>query len=225
MHLVILHKEVCMRKNEFFRNNFKNYIGEIITSGFLMMALTGCACTDNRRPDANKKTNAKDTDSLAMMTEAEARMTNVKEAIAIVHSLTNEAISGKIVFVKEGNGIRIVGDVLGLKPGKHGFHVHEHGDCGGKDGAAAGGHFNPTKTKHGGPDSLERHVGDLGNLVANERGEAHYDRVDTMISFEGENSILGRSIIIHADPDDYVTQPTGNSGARIACGIVEAVRQ
>jgi Cu-Zn family superoxide dismutase len=128
-----------------------------------------------------------------------------------------------VTFTKVPGGINIVADVDGLKPGKHGFHVHEHGDCSGTDGMKAGGHFNPTNSKHGGPDSPERHVGDFGNLEADENGHAHYERVDKLITFEGTNSILGKSIIIHADPDDYVTQPTGNAGARIGCGKIEAV--
>jgi Cu-Zn family superoxide dismutase len=117
-----------------------------------------------------------------------------------------------------------VADVDGLSPGKHGFHVHEFGDCSG-DGSATGSHFNPTNSKHGGPDSRERHVGDLGNLVADETGYAHYERVDKIISLEGENSILGRSIVIHADPDDYTTQPTGASGTKIACGVIEPIEK
>jgi Cu-Zn family superoxide dismutase len=125
-----------------------------------------------------------------------------------------------VTFTKVKGGVQIIADIDGLTPGKHGFHVHEFGDCG-KNGDAAGAHFNPTNQKHGGPDSPERHVGDFGNLEANSHGHAHYERIDKLIQLEGKNSIIGRSIMIHADEDDFTTQPTGASGARIGCGVIE----
>lgn len=146
----------------------------------------------------------------------------MKRAVAIIKPIKGNQVQGKVTFKKVADGIRIVAEIDGLTPGKHGFHIHEFGDCGGEDGAAAGAHFNPTNQKHGGPDSEERHVGDLGNLVADEKGHAHYERVDKVISFEGNNSIIGRSVIIHADADDYKSQPAGASGAKIACGVIEA---
>jgi superoxide dismutase, Cu-Zn family len=186
--------------------------------------LSACACTDNRKPRAEETNKKKySTDQIALVEEADTKQKEITKAIVHVHPVGDKPVKGIIEFTKVPQGIAIVADVQGLAPGKHGFHVHEHGDCGGTAGSAAGGHFNPTNTKHGGPDSPERHVGDLGNLLADENGIAHYERVDTLISFEGSNSIIGRSIIIHADPDDYVTQPTGNSGARIGCGMIEAV--
>jgi len=145
----------------------------------------------------------------------------VTTAKVTLNSTEGNHVSGTVIFTAVEGGIKIVADVKNLTPGKHGFHVHEHGDCSAADGSSAGGHFNPTKTKHGGPDSPERHVGDFGNLVANEKGEAHYERIDHVISLNGPNSIVGKSIIIHAGEDDLTTQPTGNSGARIACGLIE----
>jgi Cu-Zn family superoxide dismutase len=103
--------------------------------------------------------------------------------------------------------------------GKHGFHVHEFGDCSMADGVCAGGHFNPTGSPHGSPDAAKRHVGDFGNLTADESGKATYKRVDKLITFSGPNSIIGRSIIVHAAPDDF-SQPSGNAGARIGCGVI-----
>ena len=141
--------------------------------------------------------------------------------MAHIHGFQDQKIAGVVTFKKVPEGIEIVADVYGLKPGKHGFHVHEHGDCSGTDGMKAGGHFDPTNSKHGGPDSPERHVGDFGNLDADQKGHAHYERVDKLIAFEGPNSILDRSVMIHADPDDLVSQPSGNSGPRIACGKIE----
>lgn len=148
----------------------------------------------------------------------------VHKAIAIVHPTKGHNVGGKIEFITENGGVRIVADIQGLKPGKHGFHAHEHGDCSAPDASSAGGHYNPTNKKHGGPDSPERHVGDFGNLEADENGIAHYDRLDKVIELNGKYSIIGKSIIIHADADDFVSQPTGNSGARVACGLIEAVQ-
>lgn len=132
-------------------------------------------------------------------------------------------LSGTVTFTVVPEGVLVEADLDGLKPGKHGFHVHEHGDCSAPDASSAGGHFNPTNSKHGGPDSPERHVGDLGNLEADQDGHAHYSRVDKLIKLDGPNSIIGKSIIVHADPDDLTSQPAGNAGARIACGKIEAV--
>jgi Cu-Zn family superoxide dismutase len=202
----------------------KSLLSHFLSSSLLALIVTSCACTDNRKPEAQANQDKSNTNQeVAQATTLPSARRSVRQALAKVKPYQDQQISGDVVFTKVPGGIRIVADVDGLKPGKHGFHVHEHGDCSGTDGMKAGGHFNPTNSKHGGPDSPERHVGDFGNLEADENGHAHYDRIDTLISFEGENSILDRSIIIHADPDDYVTQPTGNSGPRIACGKIEPV--
>lgn len=202
----------------------KFLINRFLFLGALTMGLTSCACSDNRKPEVKDKDN-RNNNQAAMLGEVSSPQVKVTKAVANVKSLGDHHINGVVEFILVQGGIKVIGDVEGLTPGKHGFHVHEHGDCGGKEGAAAGGHFNPTNSKHGGPDSEERHVGDLGNFEANDKGFAHYERVDTLIALEGPHSIIGRSIIIHADPDDYTTQPTGASGARVACGIIEAVAE
>lgn len=148
----------------------------------------------------------------------------VKKAEAKVSPTTGNKVKGLVTFEALDKGVRIVADFEGLTPGLHGFHVHEKGDCSAHDASSAGGHFNPTGKKHGGPDDLDRHVGDFGNVEANADGKAHYERIDMIVSLEGENSIVDKSIVIHADPDDLKSQPTGNSGARIGCGVIEAVK-
>ena len=204
----------------------KSFLSCFVSSSLLTLAFTSCACTDNRKPQVKHDQDPKNTSQeIAQVTDLATAKGEVHKAVAKVHPLGDHQVSGIVTFTKVPEGIKIVADVQGLKPGKHGFHVHEHGDCSGMDGMKAGGHFNPTNSQHGGPDSKERHVGDFGNLEADERGRAYYERIDNLISFEGPNSILERSIIIHADPDDFVTQPTGNSGPRIACAKVEAVKQ
>lgn len=153
--------------------------------------------------------------------ETHKEIKNVTRAFVDVKPTKNNKVQGKVQFIAEEGGVRIIADIEGLTPGKHGFHVHEHGDCSAPDGSSAGGHFNPTNKKHGSPDSAERHVGDFGNLEANASGDAHYSRLDTVIQLNGPESIVGKSIVIHADPDDLTSQPAGNSGVRIACGQIE----
>jgi len=200
-----------------------------LSSSLLAFAMTSCHCTDYRKPEAkNGKGNQDKAEDVAQVItlespKRESSKTSVTKAVAEIHPYQDNKISGVVTFTEVEGGIKIVAKVHGLKSGKHGFHVHEHGDCSGTDGMAAGGHFNPTSSKHGGPDSLERHVGDFGNLEADSEGYAFYERIDKLIAFKGKNSILEKSVIIHADPDDFVTQPTGNSGPRIACGKIEAV--
>lgn len=131
------------------------------------------------------------------------------------------AVAGVVTFVDTGNGVAIEARVSGLTPGKHGFHIHEVGDCTG-DFSGAGGHFNPDARNHAGPDAMLRHNGDLGNLLANEAGDAMITMLSRNITIDnGKTGILGRSVIVHASEDDLATQPTGNSGARIGCGVIE----
>jgi Cu-Zn family superoxide dismutase len=114
-----------------------------------------------------------------------------------------------------------MGRVSGLKPNQeHGFHVHEKGDCSSGDGMSAGGHFNPTGKPHGRPGA-EHHAGDLPALKADASGRAVFRfRIPGNILAAGPRDFAGKSVIVHAMPDDYTTQPTGNSGARLACGVI-----
>ncbi|XP_077302903.1 superoxide dismutase 1 [Arctopsyche grandis] len=137
-------------------------------------------------------------------------------------------VSGTVYFEQEGAGkpVVVTGDVVGLKKGNHGFHIHEFGDntngC-----TSAGPHFNPLKKEHGGPDATVRHVGDLGNIVASaDDGTTAVNINDSLISLQGDMSIIGRTLVVHADPDDFgkggheLSKTTGNAGARIACGVI-----
>jgi Cu-Zn family superoxide dismutase len=131
---------------------------------------------------------------------------------------------GEATFEQVGDKVRVVVFVQGLKPGQeHGLHIHEAGDCSSGDGMSAKGHFNPHGKPHGNPASAERHAGDLPSLKANKAGRANVQvDVDGITVTPGPASIIGRGLIVHADPDDYKTQPTGNAGARIACGVIQA---
>ncbi len=141
-------------------------------------------------------------------------------AIAVLNPTAGNNVSGTITFAKVENGIKVVATVSGLTEGKHGFHIHQYGDCSGADGKTAGGHFNPTAMKHSAPTDSIRHVGDIGNIVADADGNATLEWVDSHMTFEGASSIIGRGVIIHAGEDDLTSQPTGAAGARVACGVI-----
>ena len=145
---------------------------------------------------------------------------DVTRAVAVLIPTEGNEVTGTINFIKMDSGIRVIADITGLEPGKHGFHIHQYGNCSALDGTSAGGHFNPFDKPHGAPTDAERHVGDLGNVIANEGPVAHYERIDGILSFDGKESIIGRSVILHAGEDDYKTQPTGNAGERVACGVI-----
>ncbi len=148
----------------------------------------------------------------------------VKEAVAVLHPTAGNNVEGELRFAGVGeNAVRISGTVRNLSPGRHGFHIHEYGDCSADDAKSAGGHFNPFDKPHGAPDDQERHVGDLGNIVADSTGTAQIDMTDSLLSFEGEASIIGRAVVVHLKEDDLESQPTGAAGARQACGVIGIV--
>ena len=135
---------------------------------------------------------------------------------------THKDVKGRLVFHEVEGGVHVVGEIGGLTPGKHGFHIHQKGDLSDPKLASAGGHFNPGGVKHGGPNTEERHAGDWGNIEANEKGVAKVDGTFKGVSLNGEkNGIMGRSVIVHAGEDDLKTDPSGNSGDRIAGGVIE----
>lgn len=150
----------------------------------------------------------------------------ITELVSVLHPTAGNTVNGVVRFFETDQGVRVIAEVYDLAPNTtHGFHIHEYGDCSALDGTTAGGHFNPQDAPHGGPDSEERHVGDLGNITVDENGFAELDITDQMISFEGTNNIIGRGIIIHAGEDDLETQPTGAAGERLACGVIGIAQQ
>jgi Cu-Zn family superoxide dismutase len=131
---------------------------------------------------------------------------------------------GEVTFEQAGDKVRVVANVVGLKPNQeYGFHIHEVGDCSSGDGMSAKGHFNPYGKPHGHYGGMERHAGDMPNLKADAKGRARINvEVDTITVKPGPASIVGRGLIVHASPDDYKSQPTGNAGARLACAVIQA---
>jgi Cu-Zn family superoxide dismutase len=148
-----------------------------------------------------------------------------KKAVAVLHPTAGNNVQGIVTFTEAENGVRVVAKLTGVPAGKHGFHIHEYGDCSAPDATSAGGHFNPTGMAHAGPTSEKRHVGDLGNILADEQGNAQLDYLDSHLTMNGANSIIGRGLILHAQPDDFTTQPTGAAGARIACGVIGVAKE
>lgn len=143
--------------------------------------------------------------------------TGTSGAEAVLKATQGNSVAGTVVFRQEGNTLVVMTQASGLAPGAHGFHVHEIGDCSAPDASSAGDHFNPTGKPHGNPANAERHAGDLPQLIADAKGNVR--QMDRLTGVSASD-FVGRSVIVHAGPDDYKTQPTGNSGARIACGVI-----
>lgn len=136
------------------------------------------------------------------------------------------SIYGSVLFTQSGDKVLVKVDLLGLKPNsEHGFHVHEKGDCSSGDGMSTGGHFNPTSSPHGAHgQGAAHHSGDLPSLKADADGNAKMTFESSTISIDsGVSNIVGRGLIVHRDPDDYKTQPTGNSGPRLACAVINKI--
>jgi Cu-Zn family superoxide dismutase len=144
-------------------------------------------------------------------------------AIAMLEPTKGNETAGTIEFRQQGNKLQVVANVTGLAPNQeHGFHVHETGDCSSGDGMSTGGHFNPDGKPHG-PQNAPHHAGDMPSLKADANGNAKATFVlDDVTVAPGPKSVVGRGLIVHKDPDDYKTQPTGNAGARIACAVIRA---
>jgi superoxide dismutase, Cu-Zn family len=145
---------------------------------------------------------------------------NITFAVAKIIPTEGNKATGLVTFTIENNTMHVKGTITGLKPGKHGFHIHEFGDLTKNDGTSAGGHFNPDKEMHAALTSEHRHEGDLGNLEAGKDGIATIDIMDSLLSFSGNTNIIGRGLAVHEKEDDFQTQPTGNSGTRIGVGVI-----
>src|SRR5690606_7007848 len=139
-----------------------------------------------------------------------------------LQSAEGQSVAGTLTFASSADGVTVSGEISGLTPGKHGFHVHEKGECAPPDFTSAGGHFNPTHKDHGAPADEQRHAGDLGNLEVGSDGKVQVQATltDVTLAEGGENSLLGKAIVVHAGEDDLKTQPSGDSGARVACGVI-----
>ncbi len=146
-------------------------------------------------------------------------------AMAGLQPTTGQTAKGMVHFSDVGEGnVEVQIDLTGVPPGVHGFHIHEKGDCG-NNANNAGGHFNPTGMVHGAPDAVSHHAGDFGNVTADANGEVHTRFTTHSISLKsgGSTNPVGRAVVLHERADDLVSQPSGNAGARIACGVIETM--
>jgi Cu-Zn family superoxide dismutase len=143
-------------------------------------------------------------------------------ASAALMATKGSTVTGSVQFTQKGSVVLVTGEVRGLAPHtEHGFHVHEKGDCSSGDGLSAGGHFNPNGKAHGSHDVSEHHTGDLPSLKADASGTARVSFESTTLSVgSGITDVTGRGLIVHRDPDDFKTQPTGNAGPRLACAVI-----
>ncbi len=146
-------------------------------------------------------------------------------AVAQLESRSGSEATGQLELTAGPNGVSITGEIAGLNAGaEHGFHVHETGDCSAPDASSAGGHFNPDNAQHGPPTvaQSERHLGDLGNIAADENGRSAITAAieGATLRDGGLNDLIGKAVVVHANRDDYVSQPSGDAGARIACGVI-----
>lgn len=152
----------------------------------------------------------------------EAASAPAEYAEAEILPTEGQTTGGLIKLTRAGEGVRIEGTVTGLEPGAHGFHIHEKGDCSAPDASSAGGHFEPADDPHGAPEDPpdQHHLGDFGNITAGENGEAEVNITDPELTMSGPDSIIGKAIVVHAGRDDLESQPSGDAGARIGCGVI-----
>ncbi len=189
--------------------NFSKFI--LIALGTIAIALPGC------EPKRDNGPSQPDSNSGAMSNDKNATMV----AMCNLEEIGGSGVTGTLHFTQKGEMVTVSGEIKGLTPGKHGFHVHATGDISDKKtGKSAGDHFDPTKQPHGRPADKERHVGDLGNIEANQDGVAKVNITDSVIKLSGSNSIVGKALVVHAGEDKF-TQPTGDAGDRVAFGLIE----
>jgi Cu-Zn family superoxide dismutase len=158
--------------------------------------------------------------AVSLLVLASCRSGRGAMAMANLNPSEGQTAKGTVHFQDQGEGVvEVVVDLTGVPPGEHGFHVHDKGDCG-NNGQNAGGHFNPSNMVHGAPDAQSHHAGDFGNVTAGANGEVH-TRFEThsITVKEGAMSVVGHAVVLHGNPDDLVSQPAGNAGPRIACGV------
>ena len=150
-----------------------------------------------------------------------------KQAIAVLASASGSRVSGSVTLVPMGKGLHLTGEVGGLPANStHAFHIHEKGDCSAADASSAGPHFNPFNAAHGKAGSSTHHAGDMNNLTADAEGVAKINVHLEGVTLGGGavNDVAGRALIVHAAADDYASQPAGNAGARVACGIIKVTQ-
>lgn len=160
---------------------------------------------------------------IALFLFAGCAHTKMPMATATLQPLGSSTGHGSVHFQQQKDGVEVTVDLTGLAPNStHGFHIHDKGSCA-DFGNAAGGHYNPTNAPHGDPKAVSHHAGDFGNVTSDANGEVHTSFMTQSISVGSANDVIGHAVILHGNPDDLTSQPAGNAGPRIACGVVEAM--
>lgn len=193
----------------FALNHLRMKIGNLLFGTGMVISLIGCAHHDAPPTSAAAEP---------------AKPAKMMKAVAEVAPASNSKVRGTVTFIRRGDTTQVDAVLTGLTPGLHGFHIHEKGDCSAPDASSAGGHFNPNTVEHGGPESIHRHVGDFGNVEADPAGHVYFSKKFPSIEFDGPASIIGRAVILHANADDLTTQPSGNAGGRVACGVIRQTK-
>jgi len=160
----------------------------------------------------------------ALLAACQSMTAEGPKATAVLEPTRGSTVRGNASFTQVGDKVRVTANISGLKPNSEfGFHIHEAGDCSSGDGMSAKGHFNPENKPHGRAGTSEHHGGDLPSITSDASGNATASAlVDVVTVTPGPNSVVGRGLIVHVQADDYKTQPTGNAGARSACGVIRA---
>ena len=154
---------------------------------------------------------------------ASSKVPEGPEAKATIESKSGSTVTGSATFTElTTGGVRVHVHIEHATPGTHGLHIHEKGDCSDPEAKSAGGHFNPGGMPHAGPMDMKRHAGDLGNIEIKADGTGDLDITSDLITVKpGPNSVVGRSVVFHEKTDDFKTQPTGNAGGRLGCGVIQ----
>ncbi|MGZ3744620.1 MAG: superoxide dismutase family protein [Pseudobdellovibrionaceae bacterium] len=191
------------------------------TAIFTIALCAACAHKDIHQPSSD---NATDEHQAHPPTAKPVEDQGPFSAQATIKPAKKQKAKGLVHFTQTDDKVKVEAMLEGLKPGPHGFHIHEKGDCSAPDFSSAGGHFNPTHKAHGGLEAAEKHSGDMGNIIADAKGKAKLTLELSGVTIGGPEGILGKALIIHENADDLKTQPTGNAGGRIGCGVIEALK-
>jgi superoxide dismutase, Cu-Zn family len=187
----------------------------------LTLVLVVAACT---REDGSRAGEPRERDMAVSETIPEkAPAAPARDAVVQLAATQGNSATGSLQLVQSPQGVRVSGAIQGLKPnGEFGFHFHEKGDCSAPDASSAGAHFNPAQKPHGNPTGEEHHAGDMSNVKSNAEGVAQIDTTAdaATIGSGGPTDVMGKAVVVHEKADDYTTQPSGNSGSRIACGVI-----
>jgi superoxide dismutase, Cu-Zn family len=186
------------------------------------LLLVACGRPENE-PEATADSRERPDNPMPEPADVAAPGQTPQGASAQVAPTQGNTASGSVALTAHEDGVGLTGVIQGLKPSSEfGFHIHEKGDCSAPDASSAGGHFNPTKANHGNPETGPHHAGDMMNIKSDEQGVAQVDTraLGATLHSGQPTDVLGKAVVVHESPDDYTTQPSGNSGARIACGVI-----